>query len=243
LIDIAATPMLSLGPELGAWCAELHRDRGVDLRLETGVSALLGNGHVEAVELTDGTRIAADVVVVGLGALPNTEWLADSGLRVHAGLACDVTLTAVGDPDILGAGDVISWPHPLAGGEAVRIEHWTVAAEHGQLAGRNALRAPAAREPYVAPPYFWSDQYDVKIQAVGLPGRAERLEVLERSADGSRIVCAGEHDGRLVGAIAINAAKRLGVYRRALVAPPAFEELRATVTADAAALGAPVGAA
>ena len=71
-------PMLPLGPTLGKWCAELHRDNGVDLRLGTGVAALLGNGHVEAVELSDGERIAADVVVVGLGAVPNTEWLAGS---------------------------------------------------------------------------------------------------------------------------------------------------------------------
>ena len=139
LIDIAPTPMLPLGPQLGEWCAALHRDHGVDLRLRTGVAALHGAGRIEAVELTDGTRVAADLVVVGMGALPNTEWLADSGLQLTPGLECDATLTAVGDPDILGAGDIVSWPHPLAGGDAIRIEHWTVAAEQGQQAGRNVL--------------------------------------------------------------------------------------------------------
>ena len=74
-----------------------------------------------------------------MGALPNTEWLADSGLQLNPGLECDATLTAVGDPDILGAGDIVSWPHPLADGDAIRIEHWTVAAEQGQQAGRNVL--------------------------------------------------------------------------------------------------------
>ena len=85
LIDIAATPMLPLGPELGRWCAELHRDQGVDVRLGTGVAGLIGDGRVEAVELSGGERVTADVVVVGLGALPNTEWLAGSGLAAESG--------------------------------------------------------------------------------------------------------------------------------------------------------------
>jgi 3-phenylpropionate/trans-cinnamate dioxygenase ferredoxin reductase subunit len=239
LIDIAPTPMLPLGPELGEWCAALHRDHGVDLRLGTGVAALHGAARVEAVELTDGSRVAADLIVVGLGALPNTEWLAGSGLQLNPGLECDATLAAVGDPDILCAGDIVSWPHPLADGDAIRIEHWTVAAEHGQLAGRNVLLSPDERKPYDQPPYFWSDQYDVKIQSLGLPGRAGRLELLESTADGSRLVYGGERDRRLVGVIAINAARRLGSYRLALADPPDFEDLRARVGADQAALGAP----
>jgi NADPH-dependent 2,4-dienoyl-CoA reductase/sulfur reductase-like enzyme len=243
LIDVAATPMLPLGTELGAWCAELHREHGVDVRLGTGVAGLIGDRGVEAVELTDGERVPADIVVVGLGALPNTEWLAGSGLQVDHGLACDATLTAIGDPDVLGAGDIVTWPHPLADGEAIRIEHWTVAAEQGQLAGRNVLVAPDERKAYVAPPYFWSDQYDKKIQSLGLPGRAEGIELLESTPDGARLVYGGARDGRLVGIIAINAARRLGSYRMALEDPPPFDELRATVAADPAALGAPVGAA
>jgi 3-phenylpropionate/trans-cinnamate dioxygenase ferredoxin reductase component len=138
----------------------------------------------------------------------------------------------------------VTWPHPLADGETIRIEHWTVAAEQGQLAGRNAVLAPGERKPYVAPPYFWSDQYDVKIQSLGLPGRAEGVfELLESTPDGARRVYGGARDGRLVGIIAINAARRLGTYRMALEDPPGFEELRSEVAADAGALGAPVGAA
>ncbi len=241
LIDIAATPMLPLGPKLGEWCAELHRVNGVDVRLGAGVAALLGDGRVEAVELEGGERIAADLVVIGLGAVPNTEWLAGSGLQADPGLACDATLSAAGDLDILGAGDIVSWPHPLADGEALRIEHWTVAAEQGQLAGRNVLAPASERKPYETPPYFWSDQYDKKIQSIGLPGRASSLELLESAPDGSRVVYAGERDGRLVGVIAINAARRLGAYRTALEDPPAFEDLRAQIAGDPGTLGAPVG--
>ncbi len=243
LIDIAATPMLPLGPELGGWCAELHRSHGVDVRLGTGVARLVGDGRVEAVELVGGVRVPADIVVVGLGALPNTEWLAGSGLTVDPGLRCDGTLTAVGDPDILGAGDIVAWPHPLADGETIRIEHWTVAAEQGQLAGRNVVLEAEDRKPYVAPPYFWSDQYEVKIQSLGLPARADGVELLESTPDGARRVYGGARDGRLVGIIAINAARRLGSYRLALEDPPAFDQLRTQLAADPAALGAPVAAA
>jgi 3-phenylpropionate/trans-cinnamate dioxygenase ferredoxin reductase component len=242
LIDVAPTPMLPLGPELGGWCAELHRDHGVDVRLGTGVAGLIGDGRVEAVELAGGERVPADIVVVGLGALPNTEWLADSGLTVDPGLQCDDTLTAIGDPDILGAGDIVAWPHPLAEGESIRIEHWTVAAEQGQLAGRNVLVAPDERKPYVAPPYFWSDQYDKKIQSLGLPGRAESIELLESTPDRSRLVYGGERDGRLVGIIAINAARRLGSYRMTLEDPPGIDELRTRLADDPGALGVPVAA-
>jgi 3-phenylpropionate/trans-cinnamate dioxygenase ferredoxin reductase component len=239
LIDIAPTPMLPLGPQLGEWCAELHRRNGVDLRLGTGVAALHGTDRVEELELTDGSRVPADVVVVGLGALPNTEWLAGSGLQVTPGVECDSTLTAAGDPDILAAGDIVTWPHPLAEGDAIRIEHWTVAAEQGQLAGRNVGLSPDERLPYDQPPYFWSDQYDVKIQSLGLPARASRLELLEATEDGARFVYGGERDGRLVGVIAISAARRLGAYRMALANPPGFEDLRASIAADPKALGAP----
>jgi NADPH-dependent 2,4-dienoyl-CoA reductase/sulfur reductase-like enzyme len=237
MIDVAPTPMLPLGPELGMWCAGLHSEHGVDLRLGSGVAALHGQGRVEAVELSDGARIDADVVLVALGALPNTEWLAGSGLKADPGLACDATLTAIGDPNILAAGDIVSWPHPLADGDAIRIEHWTVAAEQGQLAGRNVLAEPGLRKPYVDPPYFWSDQYDVKIQSIGLPARADRIELLEATADGARLVYGAERDGRLIGMIALNAARRLGAYRMALADPPRFDDLRVSVANDPAGLG------
>jgi NADPH-dependent 2,4-dienoyl-CoA reductase/sulfur reductase-like enzyme len=217
LIDVAPQPMVPLGPDLGARCAQLHRDHGVALRLGTGVAALTGEGHVDGVELADGSRVDADLVLVALGAIPNTEWLAGSGLARDAGggLLCDATLTT-SDPDVLAAGDVVSWPHPLAGGEVVRVEHWTTAAEHGGVAGRNAVvDAPAERAAHVTPPYFWSDQYDIKIQAVGFPGRAEALEIVD--AEGPRLVAEGrDADGRLVGVITFNNAKKLAAYRRQL---------------------------
>ncbi|HST39943.1 MAG TPA: FAD-dependent oxidoreductase, partial [Conexibacter sp.] len=197
LIDVAPHPLLPLGPLLGERCAELHRAEGVEMRLATGVAGFDGDAEdrVRSVRLADGSAVAADVVVVALGAIPNTEWLADSGLTLNPGLVCDATLTSLDDPDVLGAGDVVSWPHPLAAGETIRVEHWTNAAEQGAAAARNALAPPAERTPYVAAPYFWSDQYDVKIQAAGLPGRAQRVEFVEPD------VAVGISEGRVVSVV------------------------------------------
>lgn len=255
LIDVAPHPLLPLGPLLGARCAELHREQGVTLKLATGVKGFRGaagtggpddrvpapgeHDRVAAVVLADGSEVAAEVVVVALGAIPNTDWLTDSGLTLDPGLVCDATLTSVDDPDVLAAGDVASWPHPLAGGETIRVEHWTNAAEQGAAAARNALAPAAERTTYTSAPYFWSDQYDVKIQAVGLPGRAERIEIVELSPEGDRLVAVGTRDGKLVAAVAFNAVRRLAWYRRQLADPPSFEALSAAVAADPRALGAP----
>ena len=234
VIEVAPQPMPALGHELGERCAELHRAHGVDLRLGTAVERFEGAGRLEAIRLADGSRVEADIAVIALGAVPNTDWLAGSGLGLEPGVVCHSTLQARGADDVFCAGDVAAWPHPMADGELVRIEHWTTAAEQGTTAGRNMVAAPADRVPYAAVPYFWSDQYDVKIQAVGLMARAERTEVLE--SDGSRFVAAGVRDGRVVAAVAFNAARRLAFYRRRLAAMPPLEELAAEVAADEKAL-------
>lgn len=215
LIDLAAHPLLPLGPELGARVADMHRAHGVTLHLGTGIERLDAHG----VHLADATEIPADWVLIAVGAEPNTDFLAGSGVELAAdgGIVCDATLTSVSDPDVLAAGDVASWPHPGAGGDRVRVEHWTTAAEHGRLAGANATRDPAERVAHVAPPYFWSDQYDVKIQSVGFPARAARIEIVEEADDGHRLVAeALSADGGLVGAVAFNHARRLAEYRRRL---------------------------
>jgi NADPH-dependent 2,4-dienoyl-CoA reductase/sulfur reductase-like enzyme len=220
LLDIAPHPMLPLGPELGRRCQAMHEARGVEIRCGVGIEAIVGDSRVRAVALSDGDELRADAVLLALGAQPNVEWLDGSGLELETGVACEATLTTTADPDILAAGDLITWPHPLAGGARVRVEHWTTAAEQGQLAGRNALLEPEDRAPHVAPPYFWSDQYETKIQAVGFPNLAERLEIVEEEPEAGRLVATGSRDGQLVAAVAFNAAKRLAAYRRQLATPP-----------------------
>jgi 3-phenylpropionate/trans-cinnamate dioxygenase ferredoxin reductase component len=238
LIDVAHQPMTALGPAVGERCADMHSAHGVELRLGVGVDGFEGAGRLEAVRLADGTRVEADIAVVALGAIPNTDWLADSGLELQPGVVCDATLAARDADGVFCAGDAAAWPHPMADGGVIRIEHWTNAAEQGVAAARNLLAAPAERTPYEAVPYFWSDQYDVKIQSVGLPARAERVTVLEESPDGDRLVLGGERGGRLVAAIGFNAARRLAFYRGRLAAMPPFDEVVAAVRGDEKALAA-----
>ena len=226
-------PMPALGEMVGDRCAELHRAHGVDLRLGTAVDGFEGNGHVQAVRLADGTRVEADVVLVALGAIPSTDWLIESGLELQPGVVCDATLAARDAEDVFAAGDAAAWPHPMADGGTIRIEHWTNAAEQGAAAGRNML---GAGQPYAAVPYFWTDQYDVKIQSVGLPVRAERVEMLETTAEGDKWVAAGVRDGRMVAAIGWNAMRRLAFYRGRLAEMPAIDDVRAAVAKDEKAL-------
>ena len=238
LFDVASTPMPALGPLLGERCASLHRAQGVSLHLGLGIAALFGeHGRVRGVELADGARHYADLVVVALGAVPCTDWLADSGLTVERGVRCDGTLTVEGDPDLLAAGDIAEWPHPLAGGERIRVEHWTNAAEQGAFAGRNAVVAATEREQYAGIPSFWSDQYGTRIQALGLPHLGHRHHVVEESTDGVRLVTVAERDGQLVGVVAFNGARRLPYYRSQIGSTLDLESLRAEVAEDPKALG------
>jgi NADPH-dependent 2,4-dienoyl-CoA reductase/sulfur reductase-like enzyme len=237
LIDVADHPMTALGSELGTRCADLHRAHGVRLRLGVGVAGFEGEGRLEAVRLADGTRVQADVGLIALGAQPNTEWLAASGVQLQPGVVCDATLAARDADGVFTAGDAAAWPHPMADGGVIRIEHWTNAAEQGAAAGRNMLSAPQDRKPYAAVPYFWSDQYDVKIQSVGLVAHAERTHLLEVAPDGERLVAVGERAGRVVAAVGFNAARRIAFYRSRLAAMPPLEEVVAEVAADEKALG------
>jgi NADPH-dependent 2,4-dienoyl-CoA reductase/sulfur reductase-like enzyme len=200
LLDMAPLPLGPLGPEVGERCAALHREHGVELRL--GAPA-------------DLDALDHDVIVVALGAVPNVEWLEGSGLTIDRGVVCDANLQAA--PHVFAAGDVAVWPHPMADGGHIRVEHWTNAAEQGTHAGRNALAQEP--KPYEAVPYFWTDQYDVKIQAAGLPGRAQRVEFVEPD------VAVGLNDGRVVSVVTFNAPRRLMAFRRRIGALPSLDEL------------------
>jgi NADPH-dependent 2,4-dienoyl-CoA reductase/sulfur reductase-like enzyme len=239
LLDIAPLPMPALGETIGRRVLELHRERGVDVRLGAGIRALHGNDHgrVERIELADGATVDCDVAVIALGAIPNTEWLASSGLELEPGVVCDPTLQAA--PGVYVAGDIAAWPHPLAGDEVIRVEHWTNAAEQGTLAGRNAVVAPDERKAYTAVPSFWSDQYDVKIQAVGLPRRAEAYRVVEATAEGDRWIAIGEAGGKVVAALGWNGARRLPWYRRQIGLDATPDALLAALAEDPKSFGAP----
>jgi NADPH-dependent 2,4-dienoyl-CoA reductase/sulfur reductase-like enzyme len=241
LVDIAAHPLLPFGPQLGGRWAQMHRDHGVDLRLGIGIAELRGRaGRVEHAELTDGTTVNTDAVLLALGSRLNTEWLKDSGLEFEPAIVCDTTLTSISDPNVLAAGDVAAVPVALAGGTPLRVEHWTTAAEHGQLAGRNALLDPSERVAHANPPYFWSDQYGSKIQALGCPALADRIEMLEQSPEDDRFVAACVSGEQMIGIVGINAARRLPWYRKQLTEPRPLAQVQRELADDPKTLGAPL---
>jgi 3-phenylpropionate/trans-cinnamate dioxygenase ferredoxin reductase component len=192
----------ALPPLIGELCADMHRDHGVDLRLGTGVAGLEAEtGRVTGVRLADGELVDADVVLVGIGVTPNTEWLDGSGLTIDNGVVCDATTLAA--PGVVAAGDVARWPNPRFG-ETMRVEHWDNAVSMGQHAARRLLAGDGPGEPFAPVPYFWSDQYDRKLQLVGRVAPSDLVEVVEGSVDERRFVAIIGRGERLVGAFGMN---------------------------------------
>jgi NADPH-dependent 2,4-dienoyl-CoA reductase/sulfur reductase-like enzyme len=212
IVEALHLPLLRvLGPELGAICADLHRRHGVELKLGHGVADLVGEKRVEGVELTDGTVVPADVVVVGIGVAPNTEWLEGSGLDINNGVVLDRTCAAEGADGVVAAGDVARWYNAFFARE-MRIEHWTNASEQADHAVRTLLGGREGAEEFSPIPYFWSDQYDTKIQMVGVPG--DQVVIAEGSPEEGRFVAVYGHEGRTVGAIGFSLPRRLMHYRQ-----------------------------
>ncbi|WP_329235391.1 MULTISPECIES: NAD(P)/FAD-dependent oxidoreductase [Streptomyces] len=196
LLEPAPVPLAhAVGEDVGRVLSSLHGEHGVDLRTGVTVTEVVSDG----VRLDDGSVLKADEVLVAIGSLPNTEWLTGSGLTVGDGLVCDEFSAAA--PGVYGAGDVASWHNPLFG-TRMRIEHRTNAAEQGVAAARNLLN-PKARKPFAPVPYFWSDQYGMKIQAYGyLRGHDEAI-VVEGDLASLRFVTAYRSRDRLTGVLAV----------------------------------------
>jgi len=169
-----------LGGEVGGVYRTLHADHGVDLHLQTGVEALLGTAAVEGLQLSDGTRLAADVVIVGIGAVPRVQLAAAAGLTVDDGIVVDTHLRT-SDPDIFAAGDVASALHPVLGSN-IRVEHWANALHQGPAAARNML---GIATPYERIPYFFSDQYDLGMEYSGYAKAWDRVVLRGDPAQGS----------------------------------------------------------
>jgi NADPH-dependent 2,4-dienoyl-CoA reductase/sulfur reductase-like enzyme len=220
VVEVLALPLIRvLGPDMGELVRAFHDRRGVLFRLGAKVAGLRGNGRVRRVDLTDGTSLPADVVVLAIGAVPETGWLDGSGLVLDDGVVCDQTCAAVGARDVVAAGDVARWFNPLFG-ETMRVEHWSNAAEQAEAAVATLLAGPEAAEPYQPVPYFWSDQHGSKLQFVGIP--AGSAQVVEGSVAEERFVAAYERSGRVVGALVFNWPARMARYRRLIAARTAF---------------------
>jgi NADPH-dependent 2,4-dienoyl-CoA reductase/sulfur reductase-like enzyme len=232
-----------LGDELAAELLRRHEGHGVRFRLGTAPVAFEGGAadggdRVRAVTLTDGTTLDADLVVESVGSRPNTEWLDGNGLDLADGVACDERLRVLagGTPapaardDVVAAGDVARYPHPLLFGASRRIEHWTVATDTAKYAAARLgryLSGPAAGGGvpggdsaddggFAAVPTFWSDQYDLRVQSFGVTGLPD-VRVLEGSLDGD-VAIGYHHEGLLAGVVLIGLGGRYVHYRAEVAA-------------------------
>ena len=211
----------ALGGVVGAISARMQRDNGVDLRCGTMVEALDGTGgRLRAATLSDGSTVRADVAVIALGTLRNTEWLADSGLAAgKLGVSADAGCRAIGvnglvTDDVFVAGDVARFPHPLFGYQFLALEHWENAVVGAQVAAHNMICPAADRRPHACVPVFWSTQFGVNIKSVGVPSLGDDIVMTQGSPEDARFAAAyGTSDGQIVGAVTFNHGRWLDHYR------------------------------
>ncbi|KII00195.1 pyridine nucleotide-disulfide oxidoreductase [Streptomonospora alba] len=196
LVGPQSAPMTAqLGPRAAALLADLHTERGIRLRLGTGVSGLCGSGgRVTGVRLADGEVLPADTVVVAIGADPATAWLQGSGLATDDGLVCDSRCRAA--EGVYAVGDVARWHHEDLG--SIRLENRTNATEQAAAAAAGILGGGAAYRPV---PYFWTDQFDVKVQIYGRPTADADFDVVEGEIGGGRFVAEYRRGGAVTAVL------------------------------------------
>jgi NADPH-dependent 2,4-dienoyl-CoA reductase/sulfur reductase-like enzyme len=205
-----------VGPALGAMVTNLHAEAGVDLRLDRGITEWRTGPKTVTARLDDGSHIAADAVLIAVGTAPCVDWLSDLPLDLSDGVLCEETCHVVGLDDVVAAGDVARWPNRRFGGTARRVEHRINAIEHGQAAAENLLAGRAIAAPFAPLPRFWSEQYGVRIQAVGMPALADRVALSEGSVEERRLVAVCLDGERVVGAIGIDSPRAMLRYAELL---------------------------
>lgn len=229
VVEMLDVPLSSvLGVEVGNACAALHRSHGVDLRVGVGVKVVHpenpGRGgkdstyldsndqRARSVELSDGSTIEADIFVVGIGVVPTTQWLQDSGLTLDNGIVCDKGLFCA--DGIVSSGDIARWPWDHDGEkEMVRIEHWQVAAEEGVAAARNLMLGRSDAVPFNPVPYFWSDQFGIRIQVLGRPHPDDEVHVVDGAIEDGKFLAIYGRGGRLRAGVAISKPRQLMGFR------------------------------
>jgi len=222
IVEAQDTPMAHiLGAEVGGMLAKLHELNGVEVHAGARFDRFEGGARVSGVALADGRVLQADLVVVGIGARPATDWLAGSGLPVDDGVVCDEKLRVRGFPGIYAAGDVARWPHPHYSTD-LRIEHWTNAGEHGTIVAADILGKPAPR-PQV--PYVWSDQYGRRIQIVGRPA-AGRPAFVDGSVEEERFMAVYADGESVVGALVVDDPRAMMKCRKAIAGGLNVDDLR-----------------
>uniref|UniRef100_UPI0035CAC351 NAD(P)/FAD-dependent oxidoreductase n=1 Tax=uncultured Sphingomonas sp. TaxID=158754 RepID=UPI0035CAC351 len=232
MIEAVAPAVHVLGHDIGMIMADIHRKRGVDLRLGVAVAAFEGTGRLQRVHLSDGSFIDADVAVLGIGVTPNTTWLEGSGLTIDNGIICDESCLAA--PGIVAAGDVARWPNHRYG-ELRRIEHWDNAVRQAEHAALRLLAEDGGMHPgaYAPVPWFWSDQYGFKLQLVGSPVAHDEVRIVFGSGDEEKFVALYRRGDRLTAALGLAATGKLLKFRKLLESDPSWEDALALAAVSA----------
>ncbi|WP_208643249.1 NAD(P)/FAD-dependent oxidoreductase [Streptomyces diastatochromogenes] len=217
VVEVAPTPLAGpLGETMGTLVSALHADHGVRLLCGVGVKGLSGETRVEAVLLEDGRSVPADIVVVGVGARPCVEWLEGSGVLLDNGVKCgaDGRTSLAG---VVAVGDCANWYDPRAGAHR-RVEHWTGARERPDAAVATLLAGGAVEPGVPRPPYFWSDQYGVKIQFVGHAAGADSVTIEAGAADDRDVLAVYRRAGDPVAVLGMNQPRLFTRWRKQLTA-------------------------
>ncbi len=194
LVEVAPRILMRGVPEpIALMVEERHRAAGVRFKIGVMLDRIEREDEALAIYLADGTVVRCDVVVAGIGAVPETTLAANSGLEIENGIKVNEYL-ATSDPDIYAAGDCCSFPHPLYGGRRIRLEAWRNAQDQGSHVAGNLLGASV---PYAAIPWFWSDQYDQTLQVAGLSDGANATVLRDLGESGKLFFHIAE-DGRLL---------------------------------------------
>ncbi len=220
LVESGPAPLAGvLGPAMAHALAGLHERRGVRLITGAHVTEVTGTGRADGVRLADGSHLPADVVVAGIGATPCTGWLAGSGVELGDGVLCDEG-GGTSVPGIVAVGDCAAWYEPALGRHH-RIEHWTGARQRAAVAAATLLSGGTARPEPARPPYFWSDQYDVKIQFIGHAGDADTVTVEEGDPATHSFLAVYRRGERPVAVLGVNQVRLFTRWRRHLETTPA----------------------
>ncbi|MEV0685245.1 FAD-dependent oxidoreductase [Nocardia sp. NPDC050378] len=215
IVEAAPAPLVrALGSRVGKLASSLHTRNDVRLLLSADIIGLTGGESVEGVQLGSGEVLPADVVIVGIGAAPTTDWLRGSGIDLSpldGGVICDEMLRTSAE-DVFAAGDLVHWPNGAVDSTVMRLENWTNAAEQGRRAARNAL-SPDSPVAYTTVPYFWSDWYDHRIQFVGT-AQADEVRIITDSEGADKWSALYRSGDRIVGAATLNEQRKIMKYRR-----------------------------
>lgn len=230
LIDPLPYPMSRvLTPEVGDWFTRLHQNHGVTTRFGLGVEAIDGDRGDFRLKLTDGTVLSADAVLVGIGSIPNDDWLSDSGLMVNNGVMCDEYCRAVGADGVYIAGDVARMTEEHTGHSA-RLEHWTNAVDQAKTVAHNIVDSQKPRS-HSSVEYVWSDQYDWKVQVAGRPSPDLRQIMHRDPFEEGKAAAIFVREDEVYGAVVVNWPRALIEARRAIASRLPPEELNSRIQA------------